>query len=90
MGLSPCLKFVIGRTLTILSWDNPVTAIFRVKKQTAPQPRQVIAQRFCSLSVCVSAADNSRCYEIDLTVNGAHEVYAELTVMKYRFSLGGY
>jgi len=46
------LKFVIGRTLTILSWDNPVTAIFRVKKQTAPQPRQVIAQRFCSLSVC--------------------------------------
>ena len=42
------------------------------------------------LSVCVSAADYSRCYEIDLTVNGAHEVYAELTVMKYRFSLGGY
>ena len=31
MGLSPCLKFVIGRALTILSWDNPVTAYFRKK-----------------------------------------------------------
>ena len=29
MGLSPRLKFVIGGTLTILSWDNPVTAFFR-------------------------------------------------------------
>ena len=28
MGLSPCLKFVIGRALTILSWDDPVTAFF--------------------------------------------------------------
>ena len=33
MGLSPCLKFVIGRTLTILSWDNPVTAFFRKSKK---------------------------------------------------------
>ncbi|MBO5113919.1 MAG: hypothetical protein J6C12_11350, partial [Lachnospiraceae bacterium] len=28
LGLSPCLKFVIGRALTILSWDDPVTAFF--------------------------------------------------------------
>ena len=33
MGLSPCLKFVIGRALTILSWDNPVTAFFRKSKK---------------------------------------------------------
>ena len=33
MGLSPCLKFVIGGTLTILSWDNPVTAFFRKSKK---------------------------------------------------------
>ena len=33
MGLSPSLKFVIGRTLTILSWDNPVTAFFRKSKK---------------------------------------------------------
>ena len=26
------MKFVIGRTLTILSWDNPVTAFFRKSK----------------------------------------------------------
>ena len=29
MGLSPRLKFVIGGTLTILFWDNLVTAFFR-------------------------------------------------------------
>ena len=28
LQLSPCLKFVIGRALTILSWDDPVTAFF--------------------------------------------------------------
>ncbi|MBQ1172233.1 MAG: hypothetical protein IIX48_06520, partial [Lachnospiraceae bacterium] len=28
-----CLKFVIGRTLTILSWDNPVTAFFRKSRK---------------------------------------------------------
>ena len=33
MGLSPRLKFVLGRTLTILSWDNPVTAFFRTIKK---------------------------------------------------------
>ena len=33
MGLSPCLKFVIGGTLTILSWDNPVTAYFRKSRK---------------------------------------------------------
>ena len=33
MGLSPCLKFVIGGALTILSWDNPVTAFFRKSKK---------------------------------------------------------
>ena len=33
MGLSPCLKFVIGGTLTILSWANPVTAFFRKSKK---------------------------------------------------------
>ena len=33
MGLGPCLKFVIGGTLTILSWDNPVTAFFRKSKK---------------------------------------------------------
>ena len=27
------MKFVIGRTLTILSWDNPVTAFFRKSKK---------------------------------------------------------
>jgi len=27
------LKFVIGGTLTILSWDNPVTAFFRKSKK---------------------------------------------------------
>ena len=32
-GLSPCLKFVIGRALTILSWDNPVTAFFRKSRK---------------------------------------------------------
>ena len=53
----------------------------------SPKNRKAMRRK---LSVCVSAADNSRCYEIELTVNGAHEVYAELTVMKYRFSLGGY
>ena len=29
------MKFVIGGTLTILSWDNPVTAYFRKKKSCA-------------------------------------------------------
>ena len=33
MGLGPCLKFVIGGTLTILSWDNPVTAYFRKSRK---------------------------------------------------------
>ena len=33
MGLSPCLKFVIGGTLTILSLDNPVTAFFRKSRK---------------------------------------------------------
>ena len=33
MGLSPRLKFVIGGTLTILSWDNPVTAYFRKNRK---------------------------------------------------------
>ena len=33
MGLSPRLKFVIGGTLTILSWDNPVTAFFRKSRK---------------------------------------------------------
>ena len=32
-GLSPCLKFVIGRALTILSWDDPVTAFFEKVEQ---------------------------------------------------------
>lgn len=32
---------------------------------------------FSKDSVSVSAADDSRSYEIDLTVNGSHEVYAE-------------
>ena len=27
------MKFVIGGTLTILSWDNPVTAFFRKSKK---------------------------------------------------------
>jgi len=45
------LKFVIGRALTILSWDDPVTAFFRKSRKTAPQPWQAIAQRFCSISV---------------------------------------
>jgi len=27
------LKFVIGRALTILSWDNPVTAFFRKSRK---------------------------------------------------------
>ena len=27
------MKFVIGRTLTILSWDNPVTAFFRKSRK---------------------------------------------------------
>ena len=27
------MKFVIGRTLTILSWDNPVTAFFRINRK---------------------------------------------------------
>ena len=27
------MKFVIGRTLTILSWDNPVTAYFRKNRK---------------------------------------------------------
>ena len=27
------MKFVIGRALTILSWDNPVTAFFRKSKK---------------------------------------------------------
>ena len=34
--ISPCVKFVIGGTLTILSWDNPVTAFFSKKYETAP------------------------------------------------------
>ena len=33
MGLSPCLKFVIGGALTILSWDDPVTAFFGKSKK---------------------------------------------------------
>ena len=44
------MKFVIGRTLTILSWDNPVTAYFR---KTAQQPWQAIAQRFCSIGIYI-------------------------------------
>ena len=27
------MKFVIGRALTILSWDNPVTAYFRKSRK---------------------------------------------------------
>ena len=27
------MKFVIGRALTILSWDNPVTAFFRKSRK---------------------------------------------------------
>ena len=27
------MKFVLGRTLTILSWNNPVTAYFRKKQE---------------------------------------------------------
>ena len=37
-GLSPCLKFVIGRALTILSWDNPVTAFFRKLRHSLGRP----------------------------------------------------
>ena len=51
------MKFVLGRTLTILSWDNPVTAYFRKNRKTAPRPWQAIAQRFCSLGDFLSFAD---------------------------------
>ena len=64
MGLSPCLKFVMGGALTILSWDNPVTAYFRKNRKTAPQPWQAIAQRFCSLSV-FRYSDIKRIYVIN-------------------------
>ena len=39
----------LGRALTILSWDNPVTAYFRKSRKTTLQPWQAIAQRFCSI-----------------------------------------
>ena len=52
------MKFVIGRALTILSWDNLVTAFFRKKVKTAPQPWQAIAQRFCSIQVqCYNSSE---------------------------------
>ena len=32
------MKFVIGRALTILSWDNPVTAFFRKLRHSLGRP----------------------------------------------------
>ncbi len=49
---------VIGET-----WDNFVTVFFR-KKETASQPWQVIAQRFCSIGIWLQY--RSCCYRRDM------------------------
>ena len=63
MGLSPCLKFVIGGALTILSWDNPVTAFFRKSKKLRhslgrPSRSDFVQFQFLELERSEFAEDN--------------------------------
>ena len=51
------MKFVIGGTLTILSWDNPVTAFFRKSKKLRHSLGRPSRSDFVQLKVVKMMAD---------------------------------
>ena len=64
MGLSPCLKFVIGRALTILSWDDPVTAFFEKVEKLRRSLGRPSRSDFVYFQSCGEIERNRR-FEVD-------------------------
>ena len=62
------MKFVIGRALTILSWDNPVTAFFRKSRKLRHSLGRPSRSDFVQFQSCGEIESNRR-FEFDDLVN---------------------
>ena len=62
------MKYVIGGALTILSWDNPVTAFFRKSKKLRHSLGRPSRSDFVHFQSCGEIESNRR-FEFDDLVN---------------------
>ena len=98
LGLSPCLKFVIGGTLTILSWDNPVTAFLNFEFWEETNVKKILILLLCLfLMVSITGCGTQSIKPIN-TIEGNIKTYSEMSdgtwqcdghIYKYRLEISG-